>query len=308
MKQYLDLVKFVMDNGEVRPDRTGTGTKSWFGYMFEHDCRDGFPLMTHKKVGTKSVFSELVWFLAGDTNSHNLEKLGSTIWQEWANAAGDIGPMYGAAWRGRGYHEIDQLAMIIKEIKDSPMSRRLLVSAWLPELLPVSGMSPIDNVNEGNMALAPCHVQYQFYVTTNGVMHLKFDIRSNDLGLGAPFNIASYAALLYLVAYLTDYTPGRLIATIGDAHLYMDHIESGAVDKILAAKTHPLPTMDLSDIDILNVGRDRIRKFDKKTAPHIYGETLDMMFVDNAMQMVDGLRKSVKGYTHEEPIKMNVSV
>lgn len=308
MKAYIDLVNFVMENGEVRGDRTGTGTKSWFGYMIEHDCRNGFPLMTHKKMGTKSIFAELVWFLAGDTNSKNLEKLGSTIWKEWANENGDIGPMYGAAWRGRREHQIDQLALVLKEIKDAPTSRRLLVSAWLPELLPVSTMSPVENVNFGNMALAPCHVQYQVYVSQGDVLNLKFDIRSNDLGLGCPYNIASYAALLYLIAYLTDKTPGRLIATIGDAHLYLNHIESGAVDKILSAPTHPLPTMDLSEIDVLNKGRKTFRQFDKATPPHYYSRLLDRLFINHDAEMVAGLCGSIKNYVHEKPIKMDVSV
>lgn len=178
MKAYIDIVKLIKEEGEDRPDRTGTGTRSYFGVQLEHDCRNGFPLLTHKKIGTKSVFAELVWFLAGDTNSQRLEKMGSSIWREWADEDGDIGPMYGAAWRGKRGHKVDQLAEVLRELKFNPTSRRMLVSAWVPEMLPDAKYSPVDNVKMGKMALAPCHVQYQFYVSNGDTLHLKWDQRS----------------------------------------------------------------------------------------------------------------------------------
>lgn len=308
MKQYIDLVKTIMEKGEIRLDRTGTGTKSYFGLTFEHDCSKTFPLVTHKQMGTKSVFAELVWFMAGDTNSHNLEKLGSTIWREWANKDGDIGPMYGAAWRGRRGHRVDQLATALRDIKFNPYSRRILVSAWLPELLPRDDRSPVENVNANRMALAPCHVQFQFYVSNNDTLNLKWDQRSSDTALGIPYNIASYAALLHIVAYLTDLKPGRLIGTFGDVHLYLDHIEEGHVSEILTRELHPLPTMDLSGIDVLDHARETIRDFKTNAPVFAFTYVLDYLFVDNGYKMVTGLRKSIKGYKHGKPISMNVSV
>lgn len=308
MKAYLDIVKKIMDAGEYRGDRTGTGTKSYFGTHFEHDCRDGFPLVTHKKVGTKSVFAELVWFLAGNTNSHDLEKLGSSIWKEFAAPNGDIGPMYGAAWRGRQGHPVDQLADAIRLIKFDPMSRRICVNAWKPELLPDTTMSPSENAAKGRMALAPCHVSYQFFVGRDDSLHLSWEQRSADTALGIPYNIASYAGLLHLVAYLTDLTPGRLIGNFGDTHLYNDHINEGHVETMLARQTHPLPTMSLEDSDTLHDARQIVRHFDKTTPVSMYGHLLDTLFIDNAEEMIDVLRQGIKNYTHEATIKMNVSV
>lgn len=308
MKQYIDTVKLIQEKGEVRPDRTGTGTKSYFGVHFEHDCADGFPLVTHKKMGTKSVFAELIWFLAGDTNSHNLEKLGSTIWKEWANEEGDIGPMYGAAWRGKRGHKVDQLAQVLKEIKHNPNSRRMLVSAWVPELLPDTTFSPVENVNNGLMALAPCHVQYQFYVSNGDTLNLKWDQRSVDTALGLPYNIASYAALLYMMAYLTDLKPGRLIASLGDTHLYMDHINEGHVDEILSRELHELPTMDVSGIEPLQYARQKLTGFQPSTPLHFYSGVLDFLFIMRQKEMINGLRASISNYKHGPSIKMKVSV
>lgn len=308
MKEYIELVQLVMDKGEVRPDRTGTGTKSYFGTMFNHDCSKGFPLLTHKRIGTKSVFAELVWFLAGDTNSHRLEELGSTIWREWADDTGDIGPMYGAAWRGRRGHKVDQLAMVIKELQFNPTSRRMLVSAWVPEMLPDAKFSPVDNVKQGRMALAPCHVQYQFYVEGGEKLHLKWDQRSWDLALGGGFNIASYAALLYIIAFLMGLKPGRLIASVGDIHLYMDHINEGHVDEILSRPLYELPTMDLSGSTLLRHARHRIKGFQPSTPVSYYSSVLDYLFVENPEQMIKELREAVRNYKHGPSIKMNVSV
>lgn len=178
MKAYLDIIEKIMKSGEIRPDRTGTGTKSYFGTRFEHDCRDGFPLMTHKKISTKSVFAELVWFLGGNTNSDELVKMGSTIWKEFAAPDGNIGPMYGAAWRGRMGHPVDQLADAIRLIKTEPNSRRICVNAWKPELLPDPKISPSANASNGRMSLAPCHVSYQFYVGNDNILHLSWEQRS----------------------------------------------------------------------------------------------------------------------------------
>lgn len=308
MKAYLDNVKKIMTNGEVRPDRTGTGTTSYFGTHFEHDMKDGFPLMTHKKMETKSIFAELVWFLAGSNDSHQLEKLGSKIWKKFAAPNGSIGPMYGSAWRGRHGHPVDQIAALLKELKFNAMSRRHYVSTWSPSMLPDPSMSPSANAEAGRMSLAPCHTSFQFYITVSGQLHLSFEMRSSDTLLGAPFNIASYGAMLNMFAYLLDLTPGRLIANFGDSHIYMDHIECGGLAEVLNRPTYELPSMDLSDIDELNYARQRIRGYQELTPVDKYSEVLDYLFDESAVQMISGLTDSIKNYQHGDSIKMKVSV
>ena len=239
MKQYLDLLQHVLDNGTVKHDRTGTGTKSVFGYQIRCNLADGFPLLTTKKVHLKSIIYELLWFLRGDTNVHGLQEHGVRIWNEWADENGELGPVYGHQWRSWPDYNggaIDQIAQVVDQIKHNPDSRRMLVSAW--------------NVAEVNkMALPPCHTMFQFYVA-NGKLSLQLYQRSADLFLGVPFNIASYALLLMMVAKVCGLEPGEFIHTFGDAHIYLNHFEQ--VKLQLTREPRPLPRMvinrDVTDI------------------------------------------------------------
>ena len=239
MKQYLDLLQHVLDNGTVKHDRTGTGTKSVFGYQIRCNLADGFPLLTTKKVHLKSIIYELLWFLRGDTNVHCLQEHGVRIWNEWADENGELGPVYGHQWRSWPDYNggaIDQIAQVVDQIKHNPDSRRMLVSAW--------------NVAEVNkMALPPCHTMFQFYVA-NGKLSLQLYQRSADLFLGVPFNIASYALLLMMVAKVCGLEPGEFIHTFGDAHIYLNHFEQ--VKLQLTREPRPLPRMvinrDVTDI------------------------------------------------------------
>ena len=214
MRQYLDLLQHVLDHGSDRGDRTGTGTRSVFGHQMRFDLADGFPVTTTKKLHLKSIIHELLWFLKGDTNVKYLHAHGVTIWDEWADANGDLGPVYGAQWRswpdGRG-GTIDQIAHVLKQIRTTPNSRRLIVSAWNP--------AEVDD-----MALPPCHCLFQFYVS-DGRLSCQLYQRSADIFLGVPFNIASYALLTMMVAQVTGLKPGEFIHTLGDAHLYANHFE-----------------------------------------------------------------------------------
>ena len=239
MKQYLDLLQHVLDNGTLKHDRTGTGTKSVFGYQIRCNLADGFPLLTTKKVHLKSIIYELLWFLRGDTNVHGLQEHGVRIWNEWADENGELGPVYGHQWRSWPDYNggtIDQIAQVVDQIKHNPDSRRMLVSAW--------------NVAEVNkMALPPCHTMFQFYVA-NGKLSLQLYQRSADLFLGVPFNIASYALLLMMVAKVCGLEPGEFIHTFGDAHIYLNHFEQ--VKLQLSREPRPLPRMvinrDVTDI------------------------------------------------------------
>ena len=246
MKQYLDLLSHVMTNGVEKSDRTGTGTRSVFGYQMRFDLREGFPLLTTKKVHTRSVFGELIWFLAGDTNIKWLHDNGITIWDEWADENGDLGPVYGLQWRSwptaDGRH-IDQIKGLIEGIKNNPDSRRHLVSAW--------------NVGElEHMALPPCHAFFQFYVAPGvdggrGQLSCQLYQRSADIFLGVPFNIASYALLTHMVAQVCNLDVGEFVHTLGDAHIYNNHFEQ--VERQLSREPRPLPKLELNpevcDID-----------------------------------------------------------
>lgn len=242
-KEYLDLLKNVYENGTNRKDRTGTGTKSIFGTRLEYDLFYGFPLLTTKKVHWKSIVYELLWFLKGDTNIKYLNDNGVTIWDEWADRYGDLGPIYGAQWRrwADGDVEYDQIWKVIHDLTIDPMSRRHIVSAWNIPYLPVPGLSPKENANEGMMALAPCHVMFQFYVETNGSLSIQVYQRSADLFLGVPFNIASYALLLSIVAKIIGSVPGRLIWVGGDTHIYSNHYEQ--VKEQLSREPRELPKL-----------------------------------------------------------------
>ena len=252
MEQYLDLMRRVRTQGARKEDRTGTGTLSVFGHQMRFDLGAGFPLVTTKKVHLKSILHELLWFLAGDTNIGYLKRNGVSIWDEWATADGDLGPVYGAQWRswpdGRG-GQIDQLAELITQLRARPDSRRLLVSAWNPADLPDESRSPQDNVAAGRMSLAPCHALFQFYVA-QGRLSCQLYQRSADIFLGVPFNIASYALLTLMVAQVTGLRPGEFIWTGGDCHLYLNHLDQA--DLQLSREPRPLPRLHLNpEIDDL---------------------------------------------------------
>ncbi|MGP1610544.1 MAG: thymidylate synthase [Candidatus Cryptobacteroides sp.] len=230
MKQYLDLLKHIRDNGVVKQDRTGIGTKSIFGYQMRFDLQQGFPLLTTKKVHLKSIIYELLWFISGDTNIKYLKEHGVSIWDEWADTNGDLGPVYGHQWRSWPTPDgksIDQLANVIDTIKNNPDSRRILVSAWNP--------GEVDK-----MALPPCHCLFQFYVA-EGKLSCQLYQRSADTFLGVPFNIASYSLLTMMIAQVCGLQPGEFIHTTGDTHLYLNHIEQ--VDLQLSREPRVLPKM-----------------------------------------------------------------
>ena len=233
MKQYLDLVRHVMEHGTDKEDRTGTGTRSVFGYQLRCNLADGFPLLTTKKVHLKSIIYELLWFLRGDTNVRWLQEHGVRIWNEWADENGDLGPVYGSQWRawpdGNG-GTIDQIAQVIDQIKNTPDSRRIMVSAWNVAEVPT-------------MKLPPCHSLFQFYVA-DGKLSLQLYQRSADLFLGVPFNIASYSLLLMMVAHVTGLEPGEFIHTFGDAHIYRNHFDQ--INEQLSRQPRPLPRMILN--------------------------------------------------------------
>jgi len=239
MKQYLALLEHVLEHGESKSDRTGTGTKSIFGYQMRFDLSQGFPLITTKKLHTKSIIYELLWFLQGNTNIGYLNQHGVTIWDEWADAQGNLGPIYGYQWRSwptATGGNIDQITNVIKQIKEYPDSRRLIVSAW--------------NVGElDKMALPPCHVLFQFYVG-NGKLSCQLYQRSADVFLGVPFNIASYALLTSMVAQVCSLEVGEFIHTLGDAHLYNNHIEQAKLQLTREPRTLPLLKINPSVKDI----------------------------------------------------------
>ncbi len=243
MQQYLDLVKHVMENGVEKGDRTGTGTKSVFGYQMRFDLAEGFPMVTTKKLHLKSIVYESLWFLKGDTNIAYLQENGVRIWNEWADSNGDLGPVYGHQWRNWNSEEIDQIQEIIETLKTNPNSRRMLVSAWNPSVLPDTSVSFEENVANGKAALPPCHAFFQFYVA-NGKLSLQLYQRSADIFLGVPFNIASYALLLQMMAQCTGLEAGEFIHTFGDAHIYSNHFEQ--VKLQLSRKPHALPKMKLN--------------------------------------------------------------
>lgn len=225
MQTYLDLLRDIRDSGVDRGDRTGTGTRSVFGRQLRFDLRQGFPLLTTKKIHFKSVANELIWFLSGDTNTRWLKENGVSIWDEWATEAGDLGPVYGAQWRDwptRDGQTVNQIDYVVDCLRHRPESRRILFHAWNVEYLPDETMSPQDNVRAGRMALPPCHLLYQFYVA-NGALSAQLYIRSSDAFLGLPFNIASVALLVHMLCQQCDLTPAEVVVTLGDAHIYSNH-------------------------------------------------------------------------------------
>ena len=246
MKQYLDLMQRVLDQGVRKEDRTGTGTLSVFGHQMRFDLGAGFPLVTTKKLHLRSIIHELLWFLRGDTNVAYLRDNGVSIWDEWADDNGDLGPIYGYQWRSwptaDGRH-IDQISQVIEQIRTTPNSRRIIVSAWNPADLPDESISPQANVAAGRMALAPCHAFFQFYVC-DGRLSCQLYQRSADIFLGVPFNIASYALLTMMIAQVCDLQPGELVYTLGDAHLYTNHLEQA--DEQLSRTPFALPRIELN--------------------------------------------------------------
>ena len=251
MEQYLNLVKYVSDYGVSKTDRTGTGTKSIFGYQMKFDLEEGFPLVTTKKIHVKSIIHELLWFLNGDTNINYLTENGVRIWNEWADEKGDLGPIYGHQWRNWNDEGIDQIKSVIETLKTNPDSRRMLISAWNPSVLPDTSITFAENVANHKAALPPCHAFFQFYVT-NGKLSCQLYQRSADLFLGVPFNIASYALLNMMVAQVCELKPGTFVHTFGDVHIYSNHQDQ--LEEQLSRTPRPLPQMILNpDIkDIFN--------------------------------------------------------
>lgn len=261
MQQYLDLMKHVLLNGEERADRTGTGTLSVFGHQTRYDLRKGFPLVTTKKCHLRSIIHELLWFLKGDTNIAYLKENKVRIWDEWADEDGNLGPVYGHQWRswpGRNGETVDQISEVVEQIKTNPLSRRLIVSAWNPGDLP-------------QMALPPCHAFFQFYVR-DGELSCQLYQRSADIFLGVPFNIASYSLLTMMMAQVCGLRPGEFIHTIGDAHLYLNHLEQAREQ--LQRKPFPLPKMAINpDVkDIFSFTIDDFTLTEYEAHPHIKGE------------------------------------
>ena len=260
MKQYLDLMRHVHENGTVKTDRTGTGTKSVFGYQNRFDLSKGFPLVTTKKCHLRSIIHELLWFLQGDTNIKYLKENGVRIWDEWADEDGNLGPVYGSQWRSwptpDGKH-IDQITQIIDQIKNTPDSRRIIVSAW--------NVADVEN-----MALPPCHAFFQFYVA-DGKLSCQLYQRSADIFLGVPFNIASYALLTMMVAQVTGLEAGDFVHTLGDAHLYSNHLEQTELQ--LSREPFPLPTMKINpDVkSIFDFSFDDFELVGYEAHPHIKG-------------------------------------
>ena len=224
MVQYHELIKHVLENGTVKKDRTGTGTKSVFGYQMRFDLSKGFPMVTTKKLHLKSIVHELLWFLKGDTNIKYLQENGVRIWNEWADENGDLGPVYGYQWRNWNGDEIDQISEIIETLKNNPDSRRMLVSAWNPSVLPDTSKSFSENVVNGKAALPPCHAFFQFYVA-DGKLSCQLYQRSADIFLGVPFNIASYSLLTHMMAQICNLRVGEFIWTGGDCHIYHNHFD-----------------------------------------------------------------------------------
>jgi len=248
MKQYLELMRDVVENGVQRGDRTGTGTRSVFGRQLRFDLNEGFPLVTTKTVHLKSVIVELLWFLQGRTDVNWLQERGCKIWNEWATESGELGPVYGKQWRSWACPDgstIDQISQVIAQIKKNPYSRRLIVSAWNPADLPDESMSPQQNVEHGRMALAACHTLFQFYVS-DGKLSCQLYQRSADLFLGVPFNIASYALLTHMIAQQCDLRVGDFVHTFGDCHLYNNHITGDIVYEQLTREPKNLPTLTFS--------------------------------------------------------------
>ena len=270
MKQYHDLVKHVLDNGNTKADRTGTGTKSVFGYQMRFNLSQGFPMVTTKKLHLKSIIYELLWFLKGDTNINYLTEHGVRIWNEWADENGDLGPVYGHQWRNWNNDEIDQIKEVIHSLKTNPDSRRMLVSAWNPSVLPDTSKSFSENVAHGKAALPPCHAFFQFYVA-DGKLSCQLYQRSADIFLGVPFNIASYALFTMMMAQVCGYKAGDFIHTFGDAHIYNNHQEQLNLQLSRAPRTLPTMVLNPEIKNIFDFEFDDFTLVNYDPHPHIKG-------------------------------------
>lgn len=266
MKQYKYFLSHILKNGSKKEDRTGTGTVSVFGYQMRFDLSEGFPLVTTKKIHLKSLVHELLWFINGDTNTKYLKENGVSIWNEWADKNGDLGPVYGKQWRSWGCKNgtsIDQLAYLIDNLKNNPYSRRHIINTWNVDDLPNEKISPQQNVENNKMALAPCHTLFQFYVNEKKLSCQLYQ-RSADAFLGVPFNIASYALFTHMLAQITGLQVGDFIHTFGDAHIYLNHIDQ--VNLQLSREEKPLPKLSLNkeikDIDRFRFEDISIQNYD----------------------------------------------
>jgi thymidylate synthase len=271
MKQYLDLVKHVLEKGELKADRTGTGTKSVFGYQMRFDLSEGFPMVTTKKLHLKSIIHELLWFLKGDTNIKYLKNNGVNIWNAWADSNGNLGPVYGFQWRNWNNDGIDQISNLINDLKNNPSSRRHLISAWNPSVLPDTSKSFETNVANGKAALPPCHAFFQFHVI-NGKLSCQLYQRSADIFLGVPFNIASYSLLTLMIAQVCNLEAGDFIHTFGDAHIYSNHFEQMKLQ--LGREPRNLPTIKINS-EVNNIFDFKFEDFTLENYdphPHIKGK------------------------------------
>jgi len=271
MHAYLELMRHVKVHGVEKADRTGTGTKSIFGYQMRFDLANGFPLVTTKKCHLKSIIHELLWFIKGESNIAYLKEHGVKIWDAWATEDGNLGPIYGVQWRNwpaANGATIDQLSQLIEDLKSNPDSRRHIITGWNPAVLPDPTISPQENVQQGKQALPPCHTLFQFYVL-NGKLSCQLYQRSADIFLGVPFNIASYALFTMMIAQVCDLQLGEFIHTFGDAHLYLNHLSQ--VDEQLSRTPLPLPTMRINPAikSIFEFSYDDFELCDYQAHPHI---------------------------------------
>ena len=271
MKQYQDLLKYIKENGVEKKDRTGTGTISVFGYQMKFDLKKGFPLVTTKKLHLRSIIYELIWFINGGTNINYLNDNGVSIWDEWADEKGDLGPIYGAQWRNWNNDGVDQLKDVISSLKQNPSSRRMIVTAWNPNIIPNTKKTFSENVKEGKAALPPCHAFFQFYVADNKLSCQMYQ-RSADVFLGVPFNIASYALLTFMIAQVCELEIGEFVHTLGDAHIYLNHLEQ--VDLQLSRDPLELPKLKLNPIikSIEDFKYEDVEIIDCKFHPPIKGK------------------------------------
>ncbi|HIP48365.1 MAG TPA: thymidylate synthase [Lutibacter sp.] len=271
MQQYLELLQHVTKEGATKGDRTGTGTTSVFGYQMRFDLAKGFPMLTTKKLHLKSIIHELLWFLKGATNIKYLQENGVKIWNAWADENGDLGPIYGAQWRNWNNEGIDQISEVIHTIKNNPNSRRMLVTAWNPSVMPDTSISFEENVANGKSALPPCHAFFQFYVA-DGKLSCQLYQRSCDIFLGVPFNIASYALLTMMIAQVTGLKYGDFVHVLGDAHIYNNHLEQVALQ--LTREPRSLPSMKINPEvkDIFNFQYSDFSLEDYNPHPHISGK------------------------------------
>ena len=271
MKQNQDLLKYIKENGVEKKDRTGTGTISVFGYQMKFDLKKGFPLVTTKKLHLRSIIYELIWFINGVTNINYLNDNGVSIWDEWADKKGDLGPIYGAQWRNWNNDGVDQLKDVISSLKENPSSRRMIVTAWNPNIIPNTTKTFSENVKEGKAALPPCHAFFQFYVADNKLSCQMYQ-RSADVFLGVPFNIASYALLTFMIAQVCELEVGEFVHTLGDAHIYLNHLEQ--VDLQLSRDPLELPKLKLNPIikSIEDFKYEDVEIIDYKFHPPIKGK------------------------------------